>query len=125
MEKKVSTDPVNLALIDLGIGIAPPERKIRNVDLTDAQYDDYARIAGRMTKMNLDKIVRSEAWNRIGNSQKHDLVKRAVEANREAARGYVMVSTLKFPATRQKPSASGRRNEVYPSQAVRRCGKVR
>ena len=93
-EKKVTTDPVNLALAALGIGITMPERKIRNVDLTDAQYDDYARVAGRLLKMNLDKVVNSGMWERLGNAQKHDVIKHTLEQTREAARAMTM---MKFP----------------------------
>ena len=45
-ETRMSRDPVNLALLDLGIAPAQVTRKIRNVQLTDDQYDDFQRIAG-------------------------------------------------------------------------------
>lgn len=45
-------------MLELDIAPTQVDRKIRN--LTDQQSDDYSRIAGRMVKMQLDKIVQSE-----------------------------------------------------------------
>ena len=46
-EQRMSRDPVNIALAQLGIGIAPVDRTVRNVQLTEQQYDDFARSQGR------------------------------------------------------------------------------
>jgi hypothetical protein len=48
--------------VDLGIAPAKVERKLRNQELTDQEYDDFARIAGRPAKVRLDTIVRSPDW---------------------------------------------------------------
>lgn len=52
------SDPVVQRMEALGTGIGRLERKINNVPLTDQQYDDYARVAGKITKMMLDTLIR-------------------------------------------------------------------
>ena len=103
-EQRMSQDPVNIALVQIGIGIAPVDRTIRNVRLTDQQYDDFARIAGRMAKQRLDVFVRSPDWRYWPVGVRVDAVKAIVEHCREAARGMVMMKwpSIMADATRQK-----------------------
>jgi hypothetical protein len=68
----ISRDPVNRAMLDLGIAPAKVERKIRNIELTDQEYDDFARIAGRLAKMRL----RSPDWQTWPPHIRHDVSKR-------------------------------------------------
>jgi hypothetical protein len=108
-EQRMSQDPVNISLAQLGIGIAPVDRTIRNVQLTDQQYDDFARIAGRMAKQRLDVFVRSPDWRQWPVGVRVDAVKAIVEHSREAARGVLF---MKYPqimadATRQKMAKLG------------------
>jgi hypothetical protein len=90
-ERQISNDPVNLAMLNLGISPAAVTRKIRNVDLSDQQYDDYARIAGRMTKMRLDAIVQSPDYQTWPNHIRHDVLTEVIRQSRESARGIVMM----------------------------------
>jgi hypothetical protein len=92
--QKANNDPVNQAMLQLGIYPAPVTRKIRNVPLTDAQYDDFSRIAGRMTKMNLNKIVNSQEWRYWPVSTRHDVIEATITQDREAARGVML---MKYP----------------------------
>lgn len=89
--QQVSNDPVNQAMLSLGIYPASVERKIRGVQLTDQQYDDYSRIAGRMTKQRLDTIVRSQAWGTWTPTVRHDVLLETIRQSRETARGIVMM----------------------------------
>jgi hypothetical protein len=83
---RMSNDPVNKAMLDLNIFPAQPERKIRNVELTPQEYDDYARLAGRMTKHDLDRIVNSPAWDQLPVEARHYAVQHTIEMNRNTAR---------------------------------------
>ena len=108
-EQRMSQDPVNIALAAIGIGISPVERSIRNVKLSEDQYDDFARIAGRMTKQRLDVFVRSPDWRQWPAGVRADAVKAIVDHCREAARGMMF---MKYPAllaqsTRQKMQKAG------------------
>jgi hypothetical protein len=101
-------------MIEIGIGPAPVGRKIRNVDLTDQQYDDFARISGRMTKQRLDVIVRSADWNLWTPNIKGTVVQEVIKQSREAARGVMMMrypqivrnaTQAKVDAFREEPEA--------------------
>ena len=94
-ERQMSHDPVNLAMLALGIGPATLERKIRGVQLEDGQYDDFQRIAGRMAKMRLDAIVGSGQFSSWPAHVQHDVIAETIKQSREAARGVMM---MKYPS---------------------------
>lgn len=91
---KMSTDPVNLAMLQNGVSYGPVPKKIRNVELDDQQYDDFARIAGRTAKMRLDTIVRSQMFQQIPPKLRQDLMNETIKQAREAARNLMM---MKYP----------------------------
>jgi hypothetical protein len=95
---QMSRDPVNIAMADLGMGPAPVERTIRNVKLDDEQYDDFARIAGRLAKGRLDVIVRSPDFQYWTPAIKRDVITEAIAQSREAARGMMMMKYPSIPA---------------------------
>lgn len=92
--QEVSKDPVNIAMAELGIGLAPSPKKIRNVELTDEQYDDFSRISGRAAKMRLDTIVNSAQWQNWPDHVREQVIREAVKQARESARGLMM---MKYP----------------------------
>lgn len=94
-ETQISNDPVNAAMTQLGISPAQPQRKIRNQQLTDQQYDDYSRIAGRMAKMRLDVIVRSPDFQSWPPFVRHDVMKETITQSRETARNMIL---MKYPS---------------------------
>lgn len=99
-----AADPVNQAMLELGVSPAPVDRSIRNVSLTDEQYDDYAKIAGRMAKMRLDAIVNSPDWSHWPPNAQHDVIQEVIKQSRETARGYIIAKdpTIVQRAYRQK-----------------------
>ena len=108
-EQRVSRDPVNIAMLQLGIGFSPVERTIRNVKLTDEQYDDFARIAGRIAKQRLDVMVASPDWQRWPVGVRVDVAKVQVEKSRETARNLIFMKhpSILAAATRQKAQKFG------------------
>lgn len=92
--RQMTTDPVNISMLELKMNPGPVPRKIRNVDLTDEQFDDFARIAGRTTKIRLDKIVASPDFQRWAPHIRRDVINEVLRQSREMARGTVMV---KYP----------------------------
>jgi hypothetical protein len=93
-EQQLSHDPVNLALSNLGVFPSQLPRSIRNVDLTDDEYDNFSRIAGRMSKSRLDVIVKSPDWNTWAPHIQRDVITQSIKESREAARGIIM---MKYP----------------------------
>ena len=102
-ESRVSTDPVNLAMDALNMGVAPPRRLVYNQKLTDQQYDDYQRIAGRISKQRLDVLVNSPDWRAWPPTSQQHVIKLQIAAARETARGRLaqMYPELRAAAYRQ------------------------
>lgn len=90
-ETKVNNDPVNKTLLQLGIYPGSPERKIRGVPLSDEQYDEYSKLAGRTTKMRLDAVVKTPGFERVPENAQTDIIKNIMSASRETARNIVMM----------------------------------
>ena len=85
--QRMSNDPVNKAMLDIGVYPAQVEKTIRNVTLTPQEYDTYAQVAGRLVKRDLDKVVNSPMWQTMPIESKRYTVKHILEMDREGARG--------------------------------------
>ena len=97
--QKMSNDPVNMAMMRIGVFPGPVGRTIRNVKLTDQEYDDFARLAGNGAKMRLDQIVRSDQFQLWDPVTQHNVFDEIIKQSREAARGLVM---MKYPHIAQE-----------------------
>lgn len=90
-ESAVSDDPVNKAMIESGYFPSALGKKIRGVELTPQQYDDYSRVAGRMAKMQLDTIVKIPGFSQLPALERLTLMRSAVEGSRESARSLILL----------------------------------
>lgn len=97
-EQQVSHDPVNLEMQRLGIGKPMPGRSLSNIKLSDQQYDDYARIAGVMTKQRMDQYVRSSMYQHQTDGERREAIDGVFRACREAARGVMFMKYPSIPA---------------------------
>jgi len=84
-EQKINVDPVNQAMFKVRVFPGAVERKIRNIELTPDQYDDYQRIAGRVAKMRLDQVVISPFFQQRTPSEQHDIMTEIIRGCRTAA----------------------------------------
>jgi hypothetical protein len=84
-ERSIKEDPVNQELIRLKIWPAPVEKSIKGVKLEPKQYDDFQRIAGRLSKMTLDTIVATPGWASVPEFARRETIKNAIERSRESA----------------------------------------
>ena len=94
-EQRVNADPTNQALVELGVHVGMPRRSILNVKLTDEQYDDYSRIAGRLAKMRMDAIVRSPSFRQMPPGTRQDYVNEQLKQSRAVAQGMLF---QKYPS---------------------------
>lgn len=88
---KMRNDPVRQAMLRLGVFPGMPERTIRGVELSDKQYDDFARISGRLMKMRLDQIVRLRGFDRLSGATQRALFDDAIAGSRDAASSLIMM----------------------------------
>lgn len=91
-ESKMRNDPVDRTLLNLGYYPTALKRSIRGVQLTDQQFDDYSRMAGRMAKMRLDAIVRTPGFSDTPPAIQAEIVAKTVDSSRETARSVVMMT---------------------------------
>lgn len=90
-ESRVNNDPVNQRMVALGMGATQPPRKIRGVALTDGQYDDYSRIAGRLAKTRLDRIVTAPGFSQMPEIAQREVISKTISGARRAAQSLVMM----------------------------------
>lgn len=112
-QTKINHDPVNRALIAAGVFPAQPERKIRGVELSDQQYDDFSRVAGRMAKQRLNAIVGQPGFDALPQDVRAELIRSTIRVSREAARSLVM---MQFPSI-IKEAVGNKVQGIRPSAA--------
>jgi hypothetical protein len=91
--RMVNDDPVNRTMLELGINVDKPRRQIGGVDLTERQYDDYARISGRLAKTMLDGII-SDRFRSMPPGAQIDTIKSIVNQARAMGRAEVGIGSL-------------------------------
>ena len=103
-------DPATIALQKAEYYPARPERKIRGVELTDQQYDDFTRIAGRDAKMRINAMISNPGFDLIPKQIRQEQLKSAMDGGREMARTVIL---MQYPeimkqalATKQLPLQS-------------------
>lgn len=93
LTRAVNSDPVNLALRELEINKDRPQRKINDVELTDKQYDDYARTSGRIAKIMLDQIVTPQ-FRQLPRGMQVKIINNTIDTAREYGRSMVLKEAL-------------------------------
>ena len=111
-EQKISMDPVNRAMLALNVSPAPVERTIRNVKLTDQQYDEYARLAGHAAKIRLEAIVGAPDFQTWAPATKHEVFEETVRQARESARGMMMMKYPQIPRDAAKAQITRKTGET-------------
>jgi hypothetical protein len=77
----------------LRLGIFPGklERKIRGVTLTPEQYDTYQKVAGRLAKHALDRIVAVPGWIDLPHYARKEIITDTIERARASAETYMLM----------------------------------
>jgi hypothetical protein len=103
-------DPVEKKLQSLGVGIAKPQRKINNVQLTSDQYNHYAIKAGQLTYQALTRLMNNPEFSQKSTEQQTLDIHQRVEAANEAARAIIkhMYPQIARQATANKKSLLGK-----------------
>jgi hypothetical protein len=61
------------------------------VDLSADQYDQYQKVAGKLTRFMLDAVVGKPGWNYLPAERQYEIMDKAFNSARETARNYVTV----------------------------------
>lgn len=91
---RYTNDPVVQRMESLQMGVGKLGRKIRGVELTEQQYDDYARLAGRMTKMRLNNYVSIPQTASLPPEIQIKTIHSIIDSSRDAARNIVMMNNI-------------------------------
>ena len=87
----IQNDPTEKILYNLGVYPAPAKREILGVKLTDQQYDDYARMGGRIAKQRVDALVRTPGFTIQPAEVQIKAIDAMIKAGREQASAAVMM----------------------------------
>lgn len=91
---EIRNEPVLDAMLKAEYYPATLGRKIRGVDLTDQQYDDFQRIAGRMAKVTIRSMVDQSDWGNLPLNLRHKMIEDAFTHARERARATVIAQSI-------------------------------
>ena len=81
-----NNDPVNLELNRIGVFPSMPEKHIGGVELTQEQFAEYTREAGRPAYKAISRLVNSSGWKQMNQLSKITAVDNFISAYRDAAR---------------------------------------
>lgn len=87
---QASNDPIIAYPASVGFGIGYPEKKIKDVELTQKQYLDSVRITGQTAYSQLQRIVGTPKWNAMSAIQKHDAYSEVFKRARNAAAAQIL-----------------------------------
>lgn len=90
-ESRINNDPVNQSLLRLKVFPSKLSRQIRGVELSDQQYDDFSRLAGRTAKMRLDSVVATPGFSTMPQFAQREIITRTIDTARETARNLMMM----------------------------------
>ena len=76
---------------DLGIWPSKLSKKIKGVDLSEQEYDDYQRTAGRFMRIRLSSIVNTPGWQAVPPSIRRSTLTATIKDAREGARTLILM----------------------------------
>jgi hypothetical protein len=87
-------DPVVKEAESIGYKLTPPPNKITGVTLTDAQYDEYAKNAGRLAHQRLSQLIENPSWQTATKQQKQIVMKATVDSARRQAAHVITIQSI-------------------------------
>lgn len=84
-------DPATQALLDAGYYPGRLGRKIRGIELSGQQYDDFTRIGGRMARMRINALVNTPGFSSMPKQFQAEKIKDIITSARESARSMILM----------------------------------
>lgn len=78
-------------MLDLGVFPGKLGKTINDVDLTEKQYDDYQRIAGRYFTVHMTALMGLPGWSEIPSTMRADVISKHLAEARSAARAQMKI----------------------------------
>lgn len=92
-------DSVSRALVDLDYYPGMPQKRIGNVELTPAQYQEYVQLSGMPAKAILQQLISSPGFQAYTTQMKRDLIQDVI---RKARRQAATTIESRYPEIRRK-----------------------
>ena len=108
---RIKNDPVARELMAIGYFPAQISRKIAGIELTGDEYDKLQKVSGVLTRQALDKVMKLDNWPTYTSDARAKIARDVVNATRERARNYVVMSE-KGLQERIKAAALERRRRI-------------
>jgi hypothetical protein len=86
-------DPVVKAAEGVHLNLSPPTQKINGIPLTDQQYDDYARLAGRFAHAKMEQTIGYPNWSAVPDDTKRKVLENDIKSARKAAQQQIMIQS--------------------------------
>ncbi|RAU21074.1 hypothetical protein CU669_15060 [Paramagnetospirillum kuznetsovii] len=86
-------DPIATEMERLGITMSKLKRDIRGVELTDQQYGDYQRLAGRLTRQVLEQTINAPGWNTVSDFARRETLSKIVTGTRQQAQAAIIAQS--------------------------------
>ncbi|MGE5149908.1 MAG: hypothetical protein ACM3II_07285, partial [Rhodospirillaceae bacterium] len=87
-------DPIDRLFENLHYFPSPAARHIDGIELTDAQYVNYARLGGRMARMRVEQMVSLPGFAAMPPEFQTTAIERAISGARRQAAGAVMMQSV-------------------------------
>ncbi len=87
------SDPVDQALAQVQLHPAPLPKRIKGVELTPEQHDQFVKIGGRLTKMNLDDLVAEPGFAELPGGERRKLLMDIIDDGNRTARDTIIAES--------------------------------
>jgi len=112
-----ANDRVVQVMDNLHVKVGRLERKLRGVELTDQQYDDYTRVAGRTAKMFLNSVVQP-GFERLPKGVQLELIQKAIAAGHKIGADSVIASGMGSSNDIMQKAVQGKQEKLIGKPAT-------
>lgn len=93
--REATQSPLQRQLSEVNFAYTAPERKIRGVELSETDYENYSKRSGELVNQYLESVITSPSYNNYSKAQKKMVLERVAERARSAARNQMLSEKLR------------------------------
>ena len=93
--REATQSPLQRQLSAVNFAYTAPERKIRGVELSETDYENYSKRSGELVNKYLESVITSPSYNNYSKAQKKLVLEKVAERARSAARNQVLSEKLR------------------------------
>lgn len=92
--REVTTDPLTTELNKVKFQYSAPDRKIGNVELSEADYEKYSKLSGDLVNQQLQNVISAPTYNNYSRSERKFILERVAQRSRQAATNMILAEKL-------------------------------